>query len=266
MAAVKETDQTEPRPIGFSASLSEATLSDLIQLQCLSRAHCVMRVTSDEDVGYLYFRDGAIVHAMTSSNVGESAALEILGWTSGSFEPCSAGWPDTESIHVSPQGLLMRAAQVADESSRNNLLHFRRARGESSRPECGRPVRDEHGRDTPTAPRHSTAPPPASNSRRVQSSSPPPSTRVQAAVRLDSHGTVLSSRGAGVEELAACAALATRIGNLIGEALGLDSVRAIEARGAAQVTLIVVESNRNLVALRAPAEVDLASVRERYGV
>lgn len=263
VAAVKQVDSQNEAPArGFSASLSEASLADLIQMQCLSRAHCVVRITSEEDVGYLYFREGAIVHAMSSSNVGEAAALEILGWSSGSFEPCNAGWPDSESIHTSPQALLLRAAQVADESIRNNLVQFRRSRGESSPPEPPRSTREERTAEPATTPRY--APPP--DSRRVQTGSAAPVTRVQAAVRLDANGNIISNRGAGAEELAACVALVTRLGMLIGDALGLEAVRAVEASGREHVTLVVVENNGNLVGLRAPADADLTTVRERYGI
>jgi hypothetical protein len=253
VAAVTEIDETAPPRPGFSANLSGATLYDLIQLQCFSGARAVVRVTSSEDVGYLYFRGGAIVHAMSSSNVGEAAALEILGWTSGTFEPCNAGWPDADSIQSSPQALLLRAAQVADESGKSNLLPFRRSRSETPRP------------PRPETPPRSDPPPPP-ESRRVPASSVPPTVRIQTAVRLDPNGTLLSSRGADGPDLAACAALATRLGNLIGDALGLERVRAVEASGAEHVTLIVVENTGNLVAVRAPASADLNTVRERYGI
>jgi hypothetical protein len=253
---VTEIDETEPPRPGFSANLSGATLYDLIQLQCFSGKRAVVRVTSSDEVGYLYFRGGAIVHAMSSSNVGEAAALEILSWTSGSFEPCNAGWPDADSIQSSPQALLLRAAQVADESAKSNLVPFRRSRAETPRPP--RP-------ETPPPPPPRSDPPPP-DSRRVPASGMPATVRIQTAVRLDPNGTLLSSRGADGPDLAACAALATRLGNLIGDALGLERVRAVEASGAGHVTLIVVENTGNLVAVRAPASADLNTVRERYGI
>ena len=68
-------------PVGFSANLNAASLSDLVQMHCLSGARCVARVNSGEEVGYLYFREGRVVHAMSPSHVGEPAALEILPGT-----------------------------------------------------------------------------------------------------------------------------------------------------------------------------------------
>lgn len=258
MEAVRDFELDEdPIRTGFSAKIQGASLSDLVQMECMSGAECVVRVTSGDDVGYLYFRSGRVVHAMSASNVGEAAALEILGWTSGSFEPCNAGWPDGDSIHTTAQALLLRVAQARDESGRNNLVQFPR-----SRPDASARPREERAQERP----RSSFPPP--ESRREPLTAPPSSTapRVQSAVRLDPKGGVISSRGAGAEELAAVTALATRLGRLVGETFGLDDLLGIEAIGARMQTLIVVEKNGNLVGVRTPAETDLSAVRERFGI
>jgi hypothetical protein len=258
MGAVRDIDPSgDPADTGFSASLQGASLADLVQMECLSGAECVARITSGDDVGYLYFRAGRVVHAMSASNVGEAAALEILSWTSGRFEPCNAGWPDTDSIQTTVQSLLLRVAQARDESGRRNLLQFRR-----SRPEPGaRPKDDLRGSserpriDLPEPPPARPAPP-----------SSAAQTRIQAAVRVDPGGALLSSRGAGAEELGSVTALGARLARLVGDAFGLDDLVAIEAAGENLRTLIVVEKNGNLVGLRTPSESDLATVRERYGI
>lgn len=263
MVAPRELDSdSNTRPPGFTGSLEGASLADLVQMECLSGARCVMRVTSGDDIGYLYFDRGRVVHAMSSSNFGEAAALEMLAWTSGNFQPCNAGWPDSESIHSSVQSLVLRAAQARDESGHHNLVQFRRPRTEP----MPRP-RDER------LPMNKRSEPPTDLELRApESRRPPPSipasgvTKVQAAVRLDASGSILSSKGSGTEELAAAAALATRLAGLIGDAFGLEKVVAIESSGLTQRTLIVVEKNGNLVGLRAPSDTDLASVRERYGI
>src|SRR5690349_3481164 len=63
-----------PPSHGFRANLT-ASLTDLVQLECLARSTQVIRVMSRGDVGYLYFQGGEIVHAMSSTAVGEAAAL-----------------------------------------------------------------------------------------------------------------------------------------------------------------------------------------------
>jgi len=79
------------RESGFRANLHGASLADLVQMECLSGHERVIRISSGTDVGYLFFRGGQIVHAVSRRGIGETAALEILRWNDGTFEPCSAG-------------------------------------------------------------------------------------------------------------------------------------------------------------------------------
>lgn len=240
MKAEQDVEHESEPAVGFSANINAASLSDLVQMQCLSGTRCVARVTSGEEVGYLYFREGRVVHAMSPSYVGEPAALEILAWNNGSFELCSAGWPENESIDITFQGLLIRAAQARDESGRHTLSRFPRARTDSAPP---------------------AARPPSVNPGPVSGV-----TKVNAAVRLDAKGTPITTKGAGAEELGDAVSLAVRLARLTGESLGLDRLLSIEAVSASQRTLVVIEKAGTIVAVRAPADVDLTAVRERYGV
>lgn len=256
---VTHGEQEEEMPQGFLASLKGASLSDLVQLQCLSGTDCVARVNSGDEVGYLYFRAGRVVHAMSPSHVGEPAAFEILAWSTGTFELCNAGWPEKESIHDTFQALLIRAAQARDESGRHALARFTRARTQS-----GEQVRSER-----RAPLERKEAPP--DPKRVASSIPPPVTTskvpaVHAAVRLDASGDLVTSKGVGGEVLGDAASLATRLARLTGEALGLDGLVSIEASGASQRTLVVIEKTGGIVAVRGPVDADFSAIRERYGV
>src|SRR5258706_9066836 len=118
------------RESGFRANLHGASLADLVQMECLSGRERVIRVSSGTEVGYLFFRAGQIVHAVSRRGIGETAALEILRWNDGTFDPCSAGWPDRDSIGSNWQNLLLLAAQHRDESNRrdeashHNLVAF----------------------------------------------------------------------------------------------------------------------------------------------
>jgi hypothetical protein len=258
----ERTPPTLDEKVGFSANLAGAGLSDLVQMQCLSGMTSVARVSSGDDVGYLYFRECRVVHAMSPSNVGEAAALEILGWSSGSFELCTAGWPETESISGTFQSLLIRAAQARDESGRHSVIHFPGARAAATLPAASDAAqRALELRDS--------TPPPSTDSKRAPLSSESgvaASTRVQAAVRIDEHGNPITVKGTNASELADSVALATELSTLIGESLGLDRVVAVEATSPSLRTLIVVEKAGSIIGLRARLDVDLASVRERYGI
>src|SRR5688500_200777 len=107
------------QPSGFRANLSGASLLDLVQMECLAQSSSVFRVTSEHDVGYLYFRGGQIVHAVSSEHSVEAAALEILSWQNGTFDVCNIQAPEATSIQTSWQHLLLRAVQRSDESGRH---------------------------------------------------------------------------------------------------------------------------------------------------
>lgn len=228
---------------GFSASLSAASLPDLVQLECLSGTTCVARITAGDELGYLYFRSGRIVHAVSASNIGEAAALEILSWDSGSFEMCNAGWPDSDSIHAPFQSLLMRAAQARDEGARDNLLHF---------PNTNMKAPPPQKRSLPSEPDEPTEASAA--------------TKVSAAARLDSQGLIVMAKGRAPQELADAAALSLRLARLIGDSLGLDGLSSVESSSRGSQLLVLVESDGGALALRAPVDVDLSALRARYGL
>ena len=116
--------------VGFRAQISGASLWDLVQMECLSRSRQVVRVSGEGGVGYLYFAEGRVVHAVTSKLMGETAALEILGWTNGAFQPCERAWPAAFTIESSCEGLILRLAKRRDEGAAN-LVAFP-ARGGAS--------------------------------------------------------------------------------------------------------------------------------------
>jgi hypothetical protein len=123
------TDKTSPRPQppgaaapaprtveaaeGFALQFDKTSLWDLVQFECLRRSQRILRILSQGQVGFIYFRGGQMVHANTLRAVGEPAVREMLGWKTGSVEPWSGAWPDKESITTSWQSLLLGAAEAA---------------------------------------------------------------------------------------------------------------------------------------------------------
>ena len=247
---------------GFSANLTGASLPDLVQMECLANSTLVVRVVSGDDEGYLYFHGGQIVHAMSSNAIGEAAALEILDWNRGSFEPCSAGWPSEFSISKPWQALIMSAAAARDEA-RRKVVDFprERAQGATMMQKPPKPV--------------STSSPPPSN--RVPISNPPgtmpssqsgvsPSTRgIERAVRLEPDGRVISTRGDS-EELAAMTAYALRVSSLVGDELGMGELRAVESVAGGARRLFYTENDGRLVGVEVRADVDLGQLREKLGL
>jgi hypothetical protein len=308
-------------PKGFTGRLQGASLFDLVQLECLAGTHHVVRVISRSQTGYLYFDTGNLVHAVCRSLQGEAAAIEILGWENGLFEPCDVPWPNVPSITKRWQNLLLLVAQVRDEA--------RHATASERRPTDGGKVLEfpsdrsaeqssssSHQQGTGQLQRGPTVSNDPSNNNRLSSAaettgivpttnghasstgnsaglassalaspalaSPsfgriggtssvpakPPAianTLVQAAVRLDAHGNVLTSRGEG-QELAGAVTYSTRVAQLIADALGFGELKSIELETERYKSFIHRESDGQLLAVRANRDVDLSRIKDKLGL
>ena len=89
---------------------------------------------------------------------------------------------------------------------------------------------------------------------------------IERAVRLETDGKILSTRGAA-EELAAMTAYTMRIASLVGERLGMEDLRAVECVvvGGAR-RLFYVEKNGHYVGLEATPDAELGPLREKLGL
>jgi hypothetical protein len=237
--AMKKTPGPGASGHGFRANLTGASLIDLVQMECLARATQVVRVVSGDEVGYLYFESGAIVHAMSSSATGEPAALEILGWDGGSFEPCNAGWPNASTITRPWQALLLLAVTQRDEARRSTVVDFPRERSGS-----GTMIQKSE--------------PPVSNAT-------PNLTGIERAVRLEADGRVVSARG-DAAELAEMTAYTMRLAALIGERLGMEGLRAVESVNGMTRRIFYADKNGGFIGLQASTDADLGVLREKLGL
>lgn len=262
---------------GFRANLTGASLVDLVQMECLARTTQVVRVVSGDDVGYLYFQMGAIVHAMSSGAVGEPAALEILSWDRGSFEPCNAGWPTASTISRPWQALLIAAATQRDEARRDESRRDESRRDESKKSTVvdfprertssamnTKPPSATHG-SSPAVPISRSVTPASGQPQAAPSTNPPSMRGIERAVRLETDGKVLSARG-DAEELAAMTAYTMRVAALVGERLGMEDLRAVECVVGASRRLFYVEKNGNYVGLETRLDTELGPLREKLGL
>jgi hypothetical protein len=257
--------------LGFRAQISGASLWDLVQMECLSRARQVVRVSGEGGVGYLYFAEGRVVHAVTSKLMGETAALEILGWTNGAFQPCERAWPAAFTIESSCEGLILRLAKRRDEGA-GNLVAFP-ARGGASG--AGGPAAlpagaaDDEFEDIEIVEAHQEGemripnnidhpPPPAIGRSDIGAEFP-------VTLRLAPGGAVLTSKGAD-EELAGVVAYAHRLGQLAGELLGIDPFVAMECTFSEGRMLLFEEENGETVALCPRTESNLQPLRDKLGL
>ncbi|MDF3064776.1 MAG: hypothetical protein K0R38_377 [Polyangiaceae bacterium] len=58
----------------------------------------VMRAEIPGNVGYVFFREGEVVHATTLELEGEDALRAILRWRKASLAFCERLWPNVRSV------------------------------------------------------------------------------------------------------------------------------------------------------------------------
>jgi Domain of unknown function (DUF4388) len=260
--------------VGFRAQISGASLWDLVQMECLSRTRQVIRISGEGGIGYLYFAGGRVVHAVTSKLIGETAALEILSWTNGLFQPCERAWPATSSIETSCEGLILRLAKRRDEVASNLVAFPARAatggQGPVGDSGGGSSIDDNqfeeieieelHQEGEMRAPTNIDQPAPTTAIGRPDITADFP-----VVLRLAAGGGIIKNKGAS-EELAGVVAYAHRLGQLAGELLGLDPFVAMECTFADGRFLIFDEENGETVALRPRPDTNLQPLRDRLGL
>jgi Domain of unknown function (DUF4388) len=236
------------RPSGFQAQIKGASLADLVQMECLAGSLRIVRVTSGLQTGFLYFRGGALVHATTRTLLGELAALEMLSWNDGSFEPVEREWPAGDSITSGWQSLLIRAAQARDERQATSVV--------SLRPD-GRGARSEAAAASDSGEDDAMPIEVAGRTLRAED--------FQFVLRLDAAGSIAVNHGA-TQDFADIAAYACRLAELIGAHLGVDRFQAVECVFRTGRCFLVLERNGDVVALQPKASTDPAGVRELLGL
>jgi hypothetical protein len=216
-------------PSLFDARLRDATLFDLIQFECQRGSLGIVQVSSRGQDGFVFFRDGQVVHATTDRQTGEAALREMLDWQDGAYEACTGVWPDRESISTPWQQLLLEIAQASDE---------RRAAAAG----------------TSAAETTAVDPPPS----RPTETTPGPFEWVM----FSPDGRVVD--GELDSDLPESAAYAVQLASAIGELLALDSFSVLEViSDHGHVLVGRTAEGQNVLAARAARARDLEAVRKR---
>jgi CheY-like chemotaxis protein len=105
---------------GFEGQLQDLLLTDVIQMNCLGKAHSSLSIRSGVREGKIYFRDGNIIHAETGGVAGEEAFFQILTWPEGTFLSKRNESPKERTINGDWQFLIMEGLRIADEASRTS--------------------------------------------------------------------------------------------------------------------------------------------------
>lgn len=101
--------------MAFQGSLKELPLPDIIQLVSVSGKTGKFTLTRDGDRGFIYLKNGQMVHAAVGDLIGEEAIYSLAIWNQGEFQFSPSEEPDRQTITKSNTNLLMEAARRLDE-------------------------------------------------------------------------------------------------------------------------------------------------------
>lgn len=101
--------------MAFQGSLKELPLPDIIQLVSVSGKTGKFTLSRDQDRGYIYLKNGQMVHATVGELVGEEAIYALAIWNQGDFQFGAGEEPEHQTITKSNTNLLMEAARRLDE-------------------------------------------------------------------------------------------------------------------------------------------------------
>jgi hypothetical protein len=220
-------------PTGFHVQLRGLDLATLLQLACARGDRAVVRVRSGDQEGFIFTAEGRLVHANVGALSGEQAVACMLTWATGECSLCDRPWPLKHSIDARVDAVLIRAAQLRDES----------AVGEQ---------------DTAVA-RLKQAP-----SLKSLPSSNGQAGSVLASVRIDMNGEIVAQHGA-TDVLAPLVGYVARMGALLGPQLGLEPFEALSAELGARRALIYVEGKDMVGLLLSPGPA-YQGMRQQLGV
>jgi len=100
---------------GFQGKVVGLQLTDIIQMNCLSRLTTALIVTRDGEKGIIYFNEGEVVHAECGSQKGTDAFYRILSWQEGEFVSNIGFVPPVQTIYQSWEHLLVEAMRRDDD-------------------------------------------------------------------------------------------------------------------------------------------------------
>jgi hypothetical protein len=101
--------------MAFQGSLKELPVPDIVQLMSVSGKTGVFTLVRGGDRGYIYLKNGQMVHSQIGDVSGEEAIYALAIWSSGDFQFTPNEETDENTIHKSNTSLLMEAARRLDE-------------------------------------------------------------------------------------------------------------------------------------------------------
>ena len=101
--------------MAFQGSLKELPLPDIIQLVSVSGKTGKFTLSREADRGYIFLKNGQMVHASVADLIGEEAIYSLAIWNQGEFQFSPGEEAERQTITKSNTNLLMEAARRLDE-------------------------------------------------------------------------------------------------------------------------------------------------------
>jgi hypothetical protein len=101
--------------MSFQGSIQELPVPDIIQLVSVSGKTGMFTLVRGGERGYIYLKNGQMVHARIGDLTGEEAIYALAIWSTGDFQFTPNEEPESVSIEKSNTSLLMEAARRLDE-------------------------------------------------------------------------------------------------------------------------------------------------------
>jgi hypothetical protein len=101
--------------MSFQGSIQELPVPDIIQLVSVSGKTGMFTLVRGNERGFIYLKNGQMVHARLGDLTGEEAIYALAIWSSGDFQFTPGEETDVPSIEKSNTSLLMEAARRLDE-------------------------------------------------------------------------------------------------------------------------------------------------------
>jgi DNA-binding response OmpR family regulator len=102
---------------GFRGKVFGLQLTDIIQINCLSRLTTALIITRNGEKGVIYLNEGEIIHAECGEQKGTDAFYRILGWQDGEFLSNVGVTPPVQTIYQNWEHLLVEAMRRNDDKS-----------------------------------------------------------------------------------------------------------------------------------------------------
>lgn len=100
----------------MQGNLKHMGVADLIQHNCEDRKTARIQISNNDDQATIFLDEGTVVHAICGEKIGEEAVYQVLGWREGAFSLDMGVTTSEKTIERSCNGLLLKGAQLLDES------------------------------------------------------------------------------------------------------------------------------------------------------